>query len=220
MNLSELRIRVDERLDEDSVSPLRWPAATIDGFINEGIRLMAVRSGGLIGTTVLEAVSGVTRYELPADCVQVVGVSRQSPREMVEPVHVRELDEAKPAWQTLTSDRFQWYFIFGVNQITLLPASTSDGEPYDVVYRKDPGDTSLMIDTDEPAIPRRFHEGLVDYAIGRALLMEADEGRMASAAEAMGRFAADTARLRRVVHRAPDRMYVMRGEDYSGGWIE
>ena len=180
---------------------------------------MAIRSGALIGTSAITASADQVRYELPEDCVQVVNITRRSPREVVEPITVREVDEARHAWQTMTGDRFQWYFIFGVRDIFLIPAPSTGGEVYDVTYRKDPGDASLVADTDAPGLPRRFHDALIDYVVARALLVEASPDQLGTAKQAMGQFITDTIQLRKLAHRPPDRAHQMRGEDYSGGWI-
>ena len=219
MTLADLRTRVLERIQENASSPGRWPAARIDKYLNEGVRLMAVRSGALIGTATIEAVAEQLRYELPRDCVQVMGIVRRSPREVVDPVGVRELDATHPAWQTINGSRFEWYFVFGVQDIFLVPALSSGGEVYDLTYRQDPGDSSLVDDTDEPPLPRRYHEALINYAISRALMINANEKRLETATNAMQMFATAIGGLRKATHRPPDRVHRMREGDSAGGWV-
>lgn len=220
MTLGELKARVWDRLDEDSTSPGRFTSAIVREYLNDAVQDMLVRAGALIGTTTITAVANQYSYELPHDCVQVVSVDRNNVTDIQQKVWPRaidDIDEAVPNWRTFTSDRFEWYFIFGLNQIFLLPAMAASGTVYDITYRKDPGLAALILDTQEPDIPRRFHDELVEYAVGRALLIDADSERLSRAVAALRRYELGVQRLRRTIHRTVDRTHRMRPEDSHGG---
>tara|TARA_Y100000310_G_scaffold314420_1_gene363742 strand:+ start:297 stop:968 length:672 start_codon:yes stop_codon:yes gene_type:complete len=216
VNLGEIRTRVFDRLDEDSASPLRWTANDVDGLINDGHQLMVARTGVLVNTTPVIARADAFSYELPRDCIRVLRVFRDSPLEKVWPVSHRELEQLRPGWRGETSTRFEWYMVFGLDEIILGPAFTTSGEAYTVTYLQDTGESYLVADSDEPVIPRRFHDSLVEYAVARALLVDADKERLEQLSETFLAFHKDAKKLKRESGRNTDRRHGARREDPDG----
>lgn len=213
MNLGALRTRVLERLDETTGGGLRWTSAEVDAYLNLAYQILCVRSGVLIDTATITAQAGQLYYDLPTDCVWPLRLYRDSPREKVWPSHARKRDERTLNWQELTGTRWEWYFQFGLDQIVAGPMFTTDGAAYTLTYVKDPGLTSLSADTDEPDFSRRYHEALADYAVARALMVDADEKRLQSVKLAMSEFARVVRRVRKESQKAHGRLRTMRPED-------
>jgi hypothetical protein len=215
MNLADLRTRVLERLDE-STDGLRWTSADVDGYLNLAHQTLCVRTGIVVETAAVTAVANRFRYELPTDCVSVLRLYRDDPDEKVWPTSHRRLDEELANWPALTGTRWEWYFIFGLDELIIGPAFITSGEAYTLTYTRDPGLDHLTADTDEPLVPRKFHGALVDYAVARALLVDADKMRLAQAAEALGQFNQVVRQLRKEAQKAVGRSRTMRPEDPDG----
>jgi len=60
-------------------------------------------------------------------------------------------------------------------EVSYVPKIDDVGDSYILQYSKDPGVTSLVNDTDIPAVPTRYHTALVEYAVGHCLLIGGDE---------------------------------------------
>lgn len=215
VTLLEIKTRVWERLDEDSTSPLRYTGARVRQFVNDGLQYMVARAGARINSYTLVTSKGQIFYQLPADCITVLGVDRVTPQEKVWPVDIRELDRSYPSWRAMMGDRAQWYLIFGMDQLVMLPLMSSGGDSYTVTYRQDVGTVATVLDTDVPEVPRRFHDALVDYAVARGLMLNADADALERVVPLMENFHHQVDLLRRVAHRTPDAVSRMREQDFG-----
>jgi len=92
---------------------------------------------------------------------------------------------------------------------------SSGGDSYTVTYRQDLGRYPTALDTDVPEVPRRFHDALVDYAVARGLMLNADAEALERAAPLMENFHHQVDLLRRVAHRTPDAVSRMREQDFG-----
>jgi len=217
LTLSEIRAAVYRKLDSDS-SSLRFPSATIDQFINDGYAYMATRSFCLMATDTLTPVEGQFIYDLPTDCVRVMRVFRSDSAEMIWPVDLQRLDHKWPNWEKTTGDRFQWYFMLGLDRIVLGPKfGTVGSQTYSILYAQAPAD--LSADSDVPEIPREYHEDLQDYAVGRALILDGAQEWLEKATNYLGDFQKATMKLKRQTGKTMDRVWRMRPEDSRYGDI-
>lgn len=213
MNLGEIRSAVYRRLDSDSTSG-RFTTAVLNQLINDGYREAVVRSGVLVGSLRLTPIAGRLFYDLPDDCVRVTRLFRVDVREKVWPVDIERLDHRWPNWQQDSGTRWEWYFVFGLNQIVVGPKFDTVGdEEYELRYELDPGDTALAADTTEPEIPRKWHDALIDYATGRALLYDGAVENLERATLSLGDFQKKTQNMKGEVGKTIDRTWVMRPED-------
>ena len=219
MQLPDLRKRVKDRLDaadSNTDTDLRYSDELVERTIDEGYRDMVVRSGLSIATTTITSREYEFRYELPDDCVRVIAVrSTTDPVRKVHPTSVDDLDRRVPGWRKNTATRFEWYWIGpGLGEIHLGPASVTAGTEYTVTYEQDLLNSAAahlrLIDPigldSTPLIPTRFQEALVDYAVGRLLLIGArEEGRIEMASAFLGDYESALKKLKRSVRRASGR---------------
>jgi len=215
VDLGALRTRVLERLDESS-GGLRWTAADADAYLNLAHQTLCVRTGIVVETAPITAVANQFTYELPSDCVSVLRLYRDSPDEKVWPTSHRRLEEEQSNWRDLSGTRWEWYFIFGLDELWAGPTFATSGEAYTLTYTRDPGLNHLSADTDTPLVPRKFHAALADFAIARALLVDADAARLSQAAASLIEFTSVVRRLRKEAQKAIGRRAMMRPEDPDG----
>lgn len=173
MTLSEIKTRVWERLEESSTSPLRYPSALVEEYVMDGERFYVARTGCLTTTQTVTQTPNTLMFELDSKCIQVERVSWNNSGTYypVTPTTPRELDDTwalQTRWVTQTGTRATRYFIFGMDQIALLPMITSGTQSYVVHYQSDIPATSLPAAT----MPVEDHELLVNYAVARCLLSE------------------------------------------------
>lgn len=215
MTLSELRTRCLERLDEVE-GGLRWSSSDLNNYLNLAYQTVCVRTGNLVKTATITAVAYQMKYDLPTDCVTPIRLYRDSPLEKVWPTAPRRLDDRVRNWRKLTGTRWEWYFMFGLDQIFAGPAYTTSGETYTLTYNADPTRAAMSSDSDSPDFPRRFHEILVDYAVARALIVDADGERLKQAAESFSEFQNGIRDLRKSTQKHYGRLHQMRDEDPDG----
>lgn len=205
MTLSELKTRVWDRLEEDSSDPQRYPAADVLEYLNDGVQHINSRAGLDLATTGITQRAGRLFYDLPTDCIHVARVVRFSDDDSdgtrdsgediltkVDPVSYHDLDNevgvsAWSRWERQEGTYATHYGIFGMDEIFLFPQIATGTEAYEVTYVRDVGASDLSADTDEPSLPDEYHEELVDYAVGRCLLVD---GLVEEAAEELQAFAA------------------------------
>jgi len=215
MNLLELRTRCLDKLDENSTG-LRWTTDDLNGYLNLAYQTMCVKTGTLVKTSPIIAVANQFAYDIPTDCVTPLRLYRDNPLEKVWPTASRRLDEEQRNWRSQTGTRWEWYFVFGLDKLMIGPTFTTGGEAYTLTYNADPGLDYLVYNNDEPDMPRRYHASLVDYAVARALLPDADEGRLMYIGQSIQDFESAVVRLRKESQKTSGRQHTMRAEDPDG----
>ena len=173
MTLDEIKARVWERIEENSSTPLRYPASLLEEYVMDGERFYVARTGCLTTTQTVTQTANTLMYDLESDCIQVERVSWSNGGVYypVTPTTPRDLDETwalQTRWITQTGTRATHYFIFGMNKIALFPLLSSGTNTYIVHYQRDIPATSLPAAT----MPVEDHELLVNYALSRCLLSE------------------------------------------------
>lgn len=177
MNLVALRQRVRDRLQGDQDKDLRYTNTLVDEFLNDAQTDFTTRTGCVVGTTTISARPYTFGYALPADCVRVVSVRTNDDSEQkVPPISIPSLERYQGRWSEHTGTRFEWYFVGpGLSRIYLGPMPTTIRlTDVTVTYEKSVGLKGITTSTD-PVIPEQFHEALVDYAVGRFLLVGATD---------------------------------------------
>jgi len=216
MNLSELKARVRDVLQAET-DDLRYTDAKIGKVLNEGNRDMVVRSGALVTTTTFDTVAYSYQYALPTDCVNILRIyETENTKQKVWPLSVRRLDTARREWRAHTSNRLEWYWRFSLDLLMVGPRPTTGGVEYTITYTQDPGATSMSSSTDAPDMPIRFHDALVEYAVGR-LLIEGGRGEVVSAqaAQWFKSYEAAVIKLKQEVFKSHDRIHV-----FGQGWAD
>ena len=196
------------------MASLRYPTTLVNELINDGNRDMTVRTGCQIVDFVFTPQVNQFFYDLPSDLVRLHRFYRTDTPEKVWPISVDQLDLVRPAWPDISGNRLEWYFLFGLDQLVTGPKIGSVGSlAYSITMSQDPGETQMSADTDEPSVPRAFHESLIDYAVGRALMIDADEEMIQNTVSFLGNYQKDVKKLTSRVNEHIDRRFRMRPQD-------
>lgn len=175
MTLADLKERVLDALEESSSNSLRYPAATVEEYLNDGAREYVVRTGRANDTVTITQNPYTLMYDLPTDLVQVERVEwvSDSKNYPVYPTTPRQLDNwaGQSRWPRDTGTRADFYFVFGLNLLALYPQITTSTATYTVHYQSY-RNRPMAGDSSTPPMPLEDHQYLVGYAVGRCLLSE------------------------------------------------
>jgi len=216
MNLGELKARVRDNLQAET-DDLRYTDAKITQTLNEGNRDMVVRSGALVAETTFTTQAYSYQYALPSDCVNILRVfETEDTRKKVWPLSVRKIDAARREWRAQTSTSIEWYFRFSMGVLMVGPRPATGGVEYTIWYTQDPGAASMSAETDQPDVPVRFRDALVEYATGR-LMLEGGRGEAVAAQSAkwLKSYEAGVINLKHEIFKSHDKMHV-----FGQGWAD
>jgi len=165
--LSEIQSRVWERLDESAATSVRYPAATLATYCEQGQRFYIAKTGCQNNTYTITQAAYTLLYDLPCDLIQIErvlwlsgGVSYP-----LEALHMRDMDAGIWKWQRQTDTRARGYFALGMDRIGLWPESATAGQTYTLHYQQD-------VPNSLTSVPVEDHESLVNYTLARCLFSE------------------------------------------------
>jgi hypothetical protein len=168
MNLGELRalVRKQTLASADAIDN-----ATLNGFINDGMRAVASRFKWpfLETTATITTVADQAAYALPSDYRRTsVVIPVVSGRRLVRTTLEEETLRRNPIPTAQIADRF---YIYG-DEILLAPIPDISDVDYTHYYTK--GITTLSSDADEPEFLSDFHIAPARYAMARVWEYEED----------------------------------------------
>lgn len=171
MNRGEIRSAVISHLRENATTPVRWTSAEIDRYIDDGYREMAEITGAVVRTDTLTIRAESHFYTLPTDCLYPISIQDAGQDEPIDPVHWLWIDGEDEIWIRTLRQRPEVYAAWGLDEIIFWPAYNADGTVR-MTQAIIPG--PLASDSATPDLPQEYHGGLVEYAIFRCLLKDAD----------------------------------------------
>lgn len=178
MNLGELRTAARLRLD-DTEQDYLWSDDELNSFINEAVNEACIRARLNIDSTTpdvaeVNVIADTSQYELHDSVFFIERAYLETTKRALSKTSFHELDLMDPAWQDNTGD--PTHYIMDVdhfttdgalsNRLTLYPSPVKDEVLRLTTYRLPLED--MVLDADEPEIPRFHHSYLVDWACFRA----------------------------------------------------
>lgn len=187
MTLGDIKNRVWDRLGEDSADPQRYTAALIEGIAQEATRVWSVEVGYDVASTQITLLDDTLSYSLPTNFINVVNVIDDQNNLHIDPTTWQELYRSEGngtnrRWRDVRSDRPTHYVVFSYDELWLWPPmSSAGGNTVTVVYQREVTGDLDAGDSDVPIILVEYQPALIDYIVGRCLLINARGPRVEEA---------------------------------------
>lgn len=184
MTLDEIRVRVWERLGDDPAtttaaeSNKRYPTTLITTFALEAIRAWSIAVGRDVTSSQITLLNATIEYTFTNQPVRVLSVMNDQTNEPLIPIHWKSLYDFEGftrnrAWRDVRSDRPTHYSLFSYDKIWLWPAmATASGTITVNFCQETPTDLDSSVTTDVPSVPAEYHHLLVDYIVGRCMMIQ------------------------------------------------
>lgn len=173
------------------VTGIRWPAAELLGWLNDGQReIVLFKPNSFVKNTIIQLASG-TNQQLPADGVQLIDVVRNMGQSGSTPgnairITMREiLDSNTPNWHASTPSNVVLHYMYSElnpKNFYVYPPQPSTGQNFvEIIYGAAPTDTAIngTITLDDI-----YQNVLLDYMLYRAYSKDtewaADQNRAAT----------------------------------------
>jgi hypothetical protein len=170
VQLSDIRARVSQRLDEGVTGATFYPTAEMNAAINEANRFFCLLTLCLEQTLTWSPSAGVTFTHMLgvfSDWICPLRITDGSGAK-IRPATLADLSALDNGW-TASLGSPQRYVALGADLIGLYQQPGA-GAILTVTYARLP--LSLVNDTDVPEIPAEYHPALVKYAIYRLRMVE------------------------------------------------
>lgn len=168
MQLSAIRTRASERLNEGATGPVYYTAAELDAAINEGQRMFCLLTLGLEVTRTWTPAATLTKM-LPIfpDWIVPLRIT-DSAGATVRLSTLADLTSLDPAWVVTGGggSPLSRYVALGCDLVGVYGTSGA----LNVTYARSP--VPLVADGDVPEIPGEYHQNLVQYAQYRCRQVE------------------------------------------------
>jgi hypothetical protein len=166
MQLSDMRTRVSQRLNEGATGPVFYTANEINAALNEANRFFVLLTLGLettanwtvpAATTFTHMLTVFSDWIAPLRIVSGTGA-------VIRPATLTDLAALDQGW-FLSPGSPQRYVALGADFLGIYQQPATPGWVLNVTYAQAPA--PLVNDTDVPAIPAEYHARLVEYGIYR-----------------------------------------------------
>lgn len=199
MRFGDIKRRVYDRLGDDFDSPTRYTAFMIYDLLREACEQWIARHGGNVHSVTISLVANQLEYTLPTDCVEVLEVMYDTLSIPLTPYGWQDMYESTKLngipWRDINGVRPTQYVVFGLNQLWVWPTlATVTTQTVTVSYvssELEDLESALSSDHEDLAlIPREHHDVLVDYVVGRCLMIGSkDEPHLQDALDLLKRWA-------------------------------
>lgn len=200
MERGELKLALRRDVLDDAVEPFLYDDEALNGFFNDAVRQVCLRSRALVDSTSsltqLAIASGERRIKLNK-AILAVRFARLTDCDALEGITAKRLWKCEPGWDTSDAGTPSYwvpdyqdgylYFDRPVDQARTLKLS---------VWRM-PTEAEVMEDDgDEPVIPEHWHMDLLDWVAYRAFSSkDSEQGDEKRAANHLAAFEAKVGRL-------------------------
>lgn len=195
MNIGDINSRVWDRLGEDSADPQRFTAAMILTLMKEAVEQWSVVIGNDTSTQALTLVNDQLEYSLSTDYARIIEVSSTDDDFKLECIHWHRLYKTEGMgrnrrWRNVKGVRPTHFVPFSYDKIWLWPtlSDASAASTITVTFQRPVTDDLTSGDTDVPTVPVQYQPYIVDYIVGRLLMLNARGERLAEAVELIGRW--------------------------------
>lgn len=167
------------------IDSTRWPAEEMFGWLNAGVREIAVMRPDVMSQTVRHALIEGTRQTIPADAVKLIEVIRNASGRPVSLIKDRRLlDVSAPNWHRMAAAAEIRQFLFDLRDSDVFyvyPPARAGAEVDMVVALLPPPVTAL---DSEVGVPDIYESALLDYVMYRALTKDSEYAANAALAAA------------------------------------
>lgn len=166
------------QLADDLGTPPLWTDSVLMGYASEGQVEIARRTRCLVDSTTPEicqvaVVTGTAVYDVDP---RVIFIRRAKLADQPLPlpkVDVPRLDLHRPGWDDEGNETPCAWLPWDAQKIRLFNTPAADGTLNLIVVREPLADIALAVDPDpavDPEVPRRYHNGIVNWMLHRAYL--------------------------------------------------
>lgn len=163
----------------------RWPAEEMLGWLNAGVREIAVMRPDVMSRTVRHALIEGTRQTIPANAVKLIEVIRNASGRPVSLIKDRRLlDVSAPNWHRMPAAAEIRQFLFDLRDSDVFyvyPPARAGAEVDMVVAQLPPPVTAT---NSEVGVPDIYESALLDYVMYRALTKDSEYAANAALAAA------------------------------------
>lgn len=158
----------------------RWSVDELAGWINAGVREIAIHRPDVVSETVEHELVEGTRQTLPEAAVKLIEIVRNADGRPISLVKDRRmLDVSAPNWHRMPPASYVKHFIFDLRDTNVFyvypPAQL--GIKVDMVVAQLPPSVvsaSNVVTQDEVGVPAIFQSALIDYVLYRAWTKDAE----------------------------------------------
>jgi len=181
VNRGEIRTRVLQSLREDSSPLRRFSDDEVDLYIDDGYIDIAERTGVVVRTQVIDVPASQHFVPFPSDCMYPLAVKDAAAEWPIDPTTTDWIDRVDSLWIRRIRSRPWVYAAWGLKEFLIYPAYSVAGQ-ISMTMAVIPETPALSSDSSVPDLPEEYHQALVYYAYGQALLKDADGPRLGRAA--------------------------------------
>lgn len=182
MNRGEIRTRVLQLLHEDTSPLRRFPDDEVDLYIDDGYIDIAERTGVVVRTETLDVPAMQHYVRFPDDCMYPLAVKDAAAEWPIDPTTWLWIDRVDRHWIRRHRSRPWVYAAWGLQEFIIYPAYNVPGQIH-MTMAVIPETPALSSDSSVPDLPEEYHQALVYYAYGQALLKDADGPRLGRASK-------------------------------------
>ena len=223
MDVAALKLRIAERLDEDTTTSVFYTPASVLDSINKAQRFFCLLTHCLERTKTFELTANQTFYTITddadfSDFLLPLRVTTGGVR--VQPKTIHQLDGLSATWRS-TPGTPTSYGMLGMYLLFTYPRYDVGSQSLSITYVAEP--TALTADGNTPEIPTEFHQYLPDFAIWWLRLKEGGQ-ESANALPLLRRFIeaamthADVVRARARAMSYDSQSFDLRSVDMSRMW--
>lgn len=175
-----MQTEVFRRLHESSSSPVFWTATDVKAALNDGLEEISDSTEWYERQTTMNLWSGRTYQSLlgilPETTLAVRRIFNNQTNRWLIPEDVRDLDERTYVqWENNQGEPQRW-LIRGLWWLGIWPKPNGDSGTLRLYASSIPA--AMSADSDEPAFPKEYHQGLIEYAL-YDLLAQDGESKLA-----------------------------------------
>jgi hypothetical protein len=170
VQLSDMRARVSQRLNEGASGPVFYPAAEINAALNEGLRFFCLLTLGLETTATWNVAAATTFTHMLgvfADWIAILRITDATGAK-IRPATLADLSAMDPGWISSPGSP-ERYVSLGADFLGIYQ-QPAGGAALQVTYAR--AAVALAADGDVPEIPAEYHPKLCDYGIYRCRQVE------------------------------------------------
>lgn len=171
MNFLQAKQQLSRRLEQDYTSPQFWPFADLGSFINEAYILTCARHNLIETSGTLSLVANQWIYDLASGCHCVLRVYSATTEQLLIPATFNQIAAYDGQWIQTTATTPYLYAMINSHQIFFYPAPSAAAAD-DITYHYSSIPSAMSGDQEVPDLPKQYHDLLLDYAEGIALLRE------------------------------------------------
>lgn len=175
MNRQEIRDRILQGLNEDTLSPVFYSLAEVNGWIDESLEVLGEEVADIRRVAYVPRRAGATYYTIHSVAPDIMAPYRVTLNEedtRLLYTTIDDLDLTRQKWHEVTADAPDWWFPVSWDMFGIYPYPAESSGYLRVDYLAWPA--ALVDDLDEPEFSLEAHDACVAFGIAEGLLKQWD----------------------------------------------